>query len=202
MAVSCPKCGRQYDVTLFQFGRSINCACGERVWFEHKLDLTETSEIRFFADVNVAGVTRWLRACGIDTAWEDRIRDGELVRRSILEKRIVLTLDKKLPDEWFVNNVLLLKNDNPIEQFVETVENFKIRRPKYYFTRCLVCNTVLRNASKQELLESVLPEIRQKYGSFRYCDNCRKVYWDGSHTRRMRDKIESIFDKAEKIDSI
>ena len=29
MAVVCKRCGRQYDVTLFQFGRSITCDCGE-----------------------------------------------------------------------------------------------------------------------------------------------------------------------------
>lgn len=28
MAIVCKKCGRQYDVTLFQFGRSIECDCG------------------------------------------------------------------------------------------------------------------------------------------------------------------------------
>jgi len=29
MAVICKRCSRQYDVTLFQFGRSIRCECGE-----------------------------------------------------------------------------------------------------------------------------------------------------------------------------
>ena len=28
MAVQCPDCGRQYDVTLFQFGQIIECDCG------------------------------------------------------------------------------------------------------------------------------------------------------------------------------
>lgn len=28
MAVVCPKCKKQYDITLFQFGRSLNCECG------------------------------------------------------------------------------------------------------------------------------------------------------------------------------
>ena len=36
MAVSCPKCARQYDVTLFQFGRVIVCACGERLSLAHR----------------------------------------------------------------------------------------------------------------------------------------------------------------------
>lgn len=29
MAVVCKRCGRQYDVTLFQFGRTVRCECGE-----------------------------------------------------------------------------------------------------------------------------------------------------------------------------
>ena len=28
MAVQCTECGRQYDITLFQFGRAIRCECG------------------------------------------------------------------------------------------------------------------------------------------------------------------------------
>jgi hypothetical protein len=28
MAVQCPRCGAQYDITLFQFGRKVLCRCG------------------------------------------------------------------------------------------------------------------------------------------------------------------------------
>ncbi len=31
MAILCPVCGRQYDVTLFQFGSTVECECGARV---------------------------------------------------------------------------------------------------------------------------------------------------------------------------
>ena len=31
MAVLCPKCGAQYDHTLFAFGRTITCDCGAEV---------------------------------------------------------------------------------------------------------------------------------------------------------------------------
>ncbi len=31
MAVQCPRCHRQYDVTLFQFGHVVRCECGARV---------------------------------------------------------------------------------------------------------------------------------------------------------------------------
>ena len=28
MAIQCPKCGTEYDVTLFEFDRRIRCDCG------------------------------------------------------------------------------------------------------------------------------------------------------------------------------
>jgi len=36
MAIRCPFCGREYDPTLFEFGRRIRCACGQVVRFEHR----------------------------------------------------------------------------------------------------------------------------------------------------------------------
>lgn len=29
MAITCPRCNRQYDITLFEFGRRVVCECGE-----------------------------------------------------------------------------------------------------------------------------------------------------------------------------
>lgn len=34
MAIKCPQCGAEYDVTLFTFGRSIRCDCG--AWVDIK----------------------------------------------------------------------------------------------------------------------------------------------------------------------
>ena len=31
MSQPCPTCGREYDVTLLEFGRAVVCECGERV---------------------------------------------------------------------------------------------------------------------------------------------------------------------------
>jgi uncharacterized protein len=197
MAIACGKCGRQYDVTLFQFGRTINCACGERVGFEHRLNLPANEEIKFFADVNVARVVRWLRAIGIDTTWEDAISDKDLVLKAINENRFVLTLDKRLLDEWRVDNVLLLKSENPLAQFGEIIRHFKIAKPEKLFTRCLVCNTSLRAASSAEIASDVPPRVLEHQKTFYFCPRCNKVYWQGSHTERMRAAIEEIFNEYE-----
>jgi hypothetical protein len=40
MAFVCPRCGREYDVTLFEYGRRIRCPCGELITQEsgHRIE--------------------------------------------------------------------------------------------------------------------------------------------------------------------
>ncbi len=38
MSIPCPQCGREYDVTLFQFGNKIECVCGEKLPLSHKAE--------------------------------------------------------------------------------------------------------------------------------------------------------------------
>jgi uncharacterized protein with PIN domain len=193
MAIACAKCGRQYDVTLFEFGRTINCACGERVGFEHRLELPQNAEVKFFADVNVARLVRWLRAVGLDTIWEDAIPDADLVRRAISEKRFVLTLDKRLLREFRADNIVLLSSDKPLDQLREILWRFRIPKPRELFTRCLVCNTRLRRALAEEIDTGVPTRVRETRKTFYFCAACNKIYWEGSHTRRMRAAIEEVF---------
>jgi len=35
VAIRCKKCGREFDITLFQFGRTVRCPCGAPVKLEH-----------------------------------------------------------------------------------------------------------------------------------------------------------------------
>ncbi|HEY8558987.1 MAG TPA: Mut7-C RNAse domain-containing protein [Pyrinomonadaceae bacterium] len=197
MAVICAQCGRQYDATLFRFGRTISCACGARVGFEHRLNLPEAAEASFFADVNVARLVRWLRAVGLDTVWEDAIGDADLVRRAILERRFVLTLDKRLLREFRADNLILLSTDEPLAQFAEVVRRFNMQKPPEFFTRCLVCNAPLREAQEREIAEKAPEAVIKANEIFRFCPNCGKIYWEGTHTRRMRAAIERVFDALE-----
>lgn len=197
MMITCENCERGYDADLFRFGRTIDCACGSKVGLENRINLPANIELRFFADVNVGRLTRWLRALGIDTAWEDAIADGDLVRRALLENRYILTLDKRLPIEWRVGNVLLLETQAPLEQLREVIKHFKVRRPDQLFTRCLMCNTPLREAATKEIVAQVSKTMQTQHKTFQYCVHCHKVYWEGSHTVRMKKAVEDLFENLE-----
>ena len=36
MSIRCPKCKREYDVTLFEFGKEITCECGYKLGLKHE----------------------------------------------------------------------------------------------------------------------------------------------------------------------
>ena len=33
MSITCPRCGAEFDATLFQFGHCVRCGCGEEVQY-------------------------------------------------------------------------------------------------------------------------------------------------------------------------
>jgi len=120
VSVPCPRCGRDYDVALFQFGRTIDCTCGSRVGLEPRVRrLPSGGEIRFIADAMLGRLARWLRTLGCDTAFDDEISDAELARRGIEEERAILTRDRRFREQWRVPSVLVLESQAPLEQLVE-----------------------------------------------------------------------------------
>lgn len=209
MAIPCPGCGREYDVTLFQFGRTISCTCGTRVGPEKRIpspyergrwDVEGTSSgtgvsrrPRFLADAMLGRLARWLRALGYDTVFEPEIQDGVAVRRALEEDRILLTRDRNLHREWRIEAIVVLRSNHPDLQLQELREKVDVHlRRDRLFTRCLRCNTLLEPISPSEAAARVPPRIRKANHSFRRCPACDGTFWDGSHTSRMREKFQSL----------
>jgi len=49
----------------------------------------------------------------------------------------------------------------------------------------VACNGVLRPAGLEQVEDRLLAATRRYYQDFMECAECRRVYWDGSHVRRM-----------------
>jgi len=57
----------------------------------------------------------------------------------------------------------------------------------------------LKSASAEEIAANAPPRIRASQEEFSYCPNCEKIYWEGSHTRRMRTAVEDVFNRLTKL---
>ena len=186
-SISCTGCGREYGEARFAGGRTLVCACGARVGRLLLVRLHDPP--RFLVDSMLGGLARWLRVLGYDTAWEPEIADAELVRRGVEEGRRVLTRDRGLAEEWWVEGRVLLRSDDPLEQLREVAEAVGLSAGAM-FTRCLRCNLPLEALPAEEAGARVPPAIRQVPREYRHCPGCRRVYWEGSHTARMRREVE------------
>jgi uncharacterized protein with PIN domain len=193
MAIQCPDCGREYDVTLFQFGRTLHCTCGARVGLEHRLvPVVTSSESRFMVDAMLGGLARWLRILGYDTAFDPHISDEELVRRSLTEGRHILTRDRKLPEEWRVEGCTMLKGEDSEGQLREVFERFGLEVGERLFSRCTLCNTLLDPLPREEAFERVPGRVFEEHETFSHCRECDQVFWEGSHTERMRVRLREM----------
>jgi hypothetical protein len=147
-------------VTLFEFGRTIRCTCGERVGLEARVVSVRGRDRppRFAADDMLGRLARWLRALGHDTVHEPTITDAELVRRAIAEQ--LSEVDAQVH----------LSRDRP-------------------FTRCLECNALLEGVARDEVAGRLPESVLRDHDRFWRCPHCQRAYWDGSHTRRMREAL-------------
>jgi uncharacterized protein with PIN domain len=197
VAISCPGCGREYDVSLFTFGRTIHCTCGRRVGLEHRVGPPVTADRpRFIADAMLGRLARWLRTLGYDTAYDDAITDADLVRRAFEEGRYILTRDRELLTEWRIEGALLLTSEKPLEQLGEIATRLPLAAPTRLFTRCRICNGVLRPVQRSAVADRVPDRILQRTRDFAECPDCRRAYWEGSHTERMRAVLERVFENS------
>ena len=193
MGVPCPGCGRSYDVALFQFGRTIDCRCGTRVGIEPRVRrLSAEGRPTFMADAMLGRLARWLRILGYDTAWEEHISDEALVRRALAEERVILTRDRSLGSEWRVSDISLVQEEEPVAQLAEVAAKFDLGARARPFTRCSRCNTELVAAGRDTARGRVPPRILDRFARFQRCPGCERLYWDGSHTDRMRRVLAQV----------
>jgi uncharacterized protein with PIN domain len=160
VGVPCSKCGREYDVTLFEFGRTIHCTCGARVGLEPRVrELGDEGRQRFIADAMLGRLAHWLRLLGVDCAHDPEIDDERLVRRALEERRVILTRDASLPEEWHILGIHLVAAKTPIAQLREVAGEFKLAGTARPFSRCSRCNAVLVSTTAEELRERERAEI-------------------------------------------
>lgn len=185
--VPCPGCGRTYTPERFAAGRSLVCACGSRVGVRLHTGAGDGAPLRFAADAMLGGLARWLRALGHDTTWEAEIADDALVRHAVAERRALLTRDHGLAAEWWIDP-LLLRADAPLAQLAEVAARFPLCSDRL-FSRCLRCNVPLQFADEGDVLAHVPADVRARQTVFHRCPRCTRIYWEGSHTARMREDV-------------
>ncbi|MGO8720713.1 MAG: Mut7-C RNAse domain-containing protein [Acidobacteriaceae bacterium] len=140
--------------------------------------------LRFLLDVHVGRLAAYLRMAGFDALYSNQASDPELAAIVSREGRVLLTRDRYLLMRTSVDRGYWVRSTEPKQQLLEVVKRFDLAGSMRPFTRCLDCNTLLEEASRESVLERLPPKIMDKE-VFRVCPSCQRVYWEGSHHERM-----------------
>jgi uncharacterized protein with PIN domain len=146
----------------------------------------------FMVDVNLGKLARRLRMLGFDTAYDNRLGDGEIVDRAVREKRIVLTRDRKLLFRRAVTHgywVRAVDADLQLKEVLQRLDLFGQIRP---LRRCIECNGLIEPVDREQVWSRLEPLTRRYYSEFFRCANCGKVYWEGSHVEHMSEAIREL----------
>jgi uncharacterized protein with PIN domain len=147
----------------------------------------EADPPRFLADAMLGRLARWLRVVGLDALYLPATTpDAALVVRAERDGRILLTRDRHLLRELRPRAALEIRTDVPLEQLAEVVRAYDLPPPRELLTRCLLCNTPLEPVTPTDAGPLLPPAARELSGSVRRCATCERIYWRGSHARRMQ----------------
>ncbi len=147
---------------------------------------------RFVLDTHLGRLAAYLRMLGFDALYGNRCADAELAAISRDQHRILLTRDVGLLKRAAVTHGYFVRETRPREQLAEVVRRFDLARLATPFTRCMRCNTELEPATREKVRDNLPGQAAEQYGDFRRCPGCGRVYWQGSHHRRMAEWIAEL----------
>jgi len=166
----------------------------------------DLSGVRFIVDEMFGNVVRWLRILGFDTLDASSLRSGpgedidtKILLRALEEGRVLVTADVGLArraEKLGVRVILFSRGENDVcwilrrvlrEVGIESMDGLDM------FSRCPLCNGVLRSVAKEEVKDRVPEGVFERVDEFWVCENCGKIYWVGSHFKNIRKTISCVF---------
>jgi len=144
--------------------------------------------LKFLADSMLGRLAKWLRILGFDTIYLRQPHEDSL-DRLLEEERLLLTRHRATAEKY--RNSLLITQDHVEGQLAQLKRELDLApAPSAIFSRCILCNSLLTNADPEEV-EDLVPEyvFYRKVDKIRYCPQCGRYFWPGTHRQSMLDQV-------------
>jgi hypothetical protein len=140
-------------------------------------------------------LARWLRTLGYDTAYEKVISDESLVARVLTEQRWLLTRDRYLVQRKVLRGRhTLLVTDHLQDQLrqLRSELHLDLDLSDKAASRCAACNNILIVIPHEEAALTVPAYVASLHPRFVQCQNCRQIYWPGTHWTHMLARLQEL----------
>ena len=149
--------------------------------------------MKLYCDAMLIKLGRWLRVAGYDTRIAGlHLSDREVFESAKSEKRKLITRDRKLEEFSGADQFVVLLHANLLNDCVaELTKKLNINWMFRPFSRCVNCNSVLHEADVEQVT-NLNRSLKLSVNNVYYCEQCKQLFWEGSHVRRMRARLEEF----------
>lgn len=147
---------------------------------------------RFVADVMLGSLSKWLRILGFDTLYFRDIDDNELIKTAKQQGRVLLTRDGGIAGSRKAGTCVFIHSEDIAGQLKEVLTAFPFTLSG---SRCAGCNGELSPAGRGDVAGDVPDHVFLNFNSFFRCNNCGKVYWEGSHRKTIDERIRGVLEE-------
>ena len=155
----------------------------------------KVTQISFVADQTVGKLAKWLRILGFDVRYEPELPNRSKVR-DISKKRIWLTRSRSHYQNEIEAKILRLCSDDALQQLSEVVTaldlDLKAIKP---CSRCIRCNLPTTAIDKAAVFGKVPDYVWETQARFHQCDRCQRIYWPGSHYKRIKTTVSKVMQR-------
>lgn len=140
---------------------------------------------KFLVDGMLGSIATKLRILGFDSTYDKESQDHELISEAALEGRVLVTSDQVL---WLRAKqrhirAILIKAATERERLIELCQKAGIDHLDLsVVSRCSACNSMLEEIGQKDDLGRTIFK----------CTNCSKLFWRGSHWRKLDSLFSSI----------
>jgi len=149
-------------------------------------------DTRFILDVHLGKLARYLRMLGFDAAYDRGWDNSMLIDLSLRHERIILTRGLGILKQSRVTHGYWLRQRESRQQLQEVLLALDLFRQLQPFTRCMDCNGQIHPADKAVISGQIDPYVLQRFREFKQCQDCRKIYWRGSHYKSMLQLVSEL----------
>jgi uncharacterized protein len=100
--------------------------------------------------------------------------------------------DRELLKRRTITHGCCVRTLKPKAQLREIFDRLDLAGSARPFRLCLTCNAPLHRIQSEEVAGRAPEGVLERHSQFVTCDVCRRVFWESTHWRRMRDVMDSM----------
>lgn len=143
----------------------------------------------FIADASLGRLVTWLRLLGYDTVYAPGASVAELVQRARLERRTLLTRNRRVALRRNLPPYVLVESDHYRQQVRQVLDACGVHAAPAFLVRCARCNARLERIEPAAACATVPRYVCETQTAFAQCPTCSRIYWPATHVSRMRGEL-------------